>query len=62
MMNHIRKIQKRRWIAVRSDRGEEFPSAKHASLALGKNAGSVRHAIRHGQKCAGRFWEEVSDE
>jgi len=61
-MNHIRSIQRKRWIAVRSDRGEEYPSAKHAALAFGKNAGSVRHALVHGQKCAGRFWEEVVNE
>ena len=49
------------WIPVRSDRGEEYPNAKAAAKAFGRNHGAVLYAIHNNQKCAGRYWERCSD-
>jgi len=61
MMSNTTEANKVWWIPVRSDKGEEFPNAKAAAKAFGRNHGAVQHAIRNDQKCAGRKWERVNN-
>ena len=58
-MSNTTAADKAWWIPVRSDRGEEFPNAKAAAKAFGRNHGAEQYAINNNQRCAGRKWEVV---
>lgn len=61
-MSNTKPANRAWWITVRSDKGEEFPNAKAAAKAFGRNHGAVQYAIRNNQRCAGRKWEVVKGE